>query len=130
LTLQTGRGTYYIQLLWEPQLIQPGKDTKFGIIFMDSSHSIIQGVNYSFKATNPNGSTIKDIKDQKALDGTSIQTVRFVKPDPVDVLITIDAVAGQTTGDFVENADFHLVVAPTSSSPPPHTPPNLLQSST
>ena len=98
---------------------------------MDSSHSIIQGVNYSFKATNPNGSTIKDIKDQKALDGTSIQTVRFVKPDPVDVLITIDAVAGQTTGDFVENANFHLVVATnSSSSSPPHTPPNLLQSST
>ena len=29
-------------------------------IFMDSSHFIIQDVNYGFKVTNSNGSTIKD----------------------------------------------------------------------
>jgi uncharacterized protein (UPF0333 family) len=112
LILQTGRGTYYIQLLWEPKTIQLGNDTKFGIIFMDSSKSIIKDVSYSFKVTegNTNGNIIKDLKDQKALDGTSTQVLRFTKPGPINILISIDAVAGQTAGDFVENVEFHLAV--------------------
>ena len=108
LILQTGRGTYYIQLLWEPKTIQLGNNTKFGIIFMDSSKSIIKDVSYSFKVTDSNGNIIKDLKDQKALDGTSTQVLRFTKLGPINILISIDAVAGQTAGDFVENAEFHL----------------------
>ncbi|MDQ3840903.1 MAG: hypothetical protein M3297_16745 [Thermoproteota archaeon] len=110
LTLQTGRGTYYIQLLWEPKTLQLGKDTKFGIIFMDSSKTIIKDVIYSFKVTDPNGSIIKDLRDQKALDGTSTQTLRFTKLGPVNIIVGVDAAAGQTTGDFVENVEFHLPV--------------------
>jgi hypothetical protein len=110
LTLQTGRGTYYIQLLWEPKIIQLGKDTKLGIIFMDGSKSIIKDVSYSFKVTDSNGNIIKDSKDQKALDGTSTQVLRFTKPGPINILISIDAVAGQATGDFIENVEFHLAV--------------------
>jgi hypothetical protein len=100
----------YIQLLWEPKIIQLGNDTKFGIIFMDSSKSIIKDVSYSFKVTDPNGNIIKDSKDQKALDGTSTQVLRFTKPGPVNIIIGVDAVAGQTAGDFVENVEFHLAV--------------------
>ena len=110
LTLQTGRGTYYIQLFWEPKSIEPAKDTKFGIIFMDNARSKIQDVSYSFVITDSNGTVLKDIKDQKAPDGKGTQIVKFDKSGPVDVLVSIDAVGGGTTGDFVENAKFHLVV--------------------
>jgi hypothetical protein len=110
LILQTGRGTYYIQLFWVPKTIQLGKDTKFGIIFMDSSKSIIKDVIYSLKVTDSNGNIIKDVKDQKALDGTSTQVLRFTKPSPINIIISVDAVAGQTTGDFIENVEFHLPV--------------------
>jgi hypothetical protein len=77
---------------------------------MDSSKSIIKDVSYSFKVTDSNGNIIKDLKDQKALDGTSTQVLRFTKPGPMNILISIGAVAGQTAGDFVENVEFHLAV--------------------
>jgi hypothetical protein len=77
---------------------------------MDSSKSIIKDVSYSFKVTDSNGNIIKDLKDQKALDGTSTQVLRFTKPGPMNILISIDALAGQTAGDFVENVEFHLAV--------------------
>jgi hypothetical protein len=117
--LQTGRGTYYIQLLWDPKTIKPGNNTDFGIIFMDNSKSLITDVSYSFKATDSDGKVVADLKDQKAPDGTGKQTVKFVKGGPVDVLVGIDAVAGQPSGEFIENADFNLVTAQTSSSSTP-----------
>jgi hypothetical protein len=116
MTLQTGRGTYYIQLLWEPKTIKPGNDTKFGIVFMDNSKSLVTDVSYSFKATDSDGKVIKDSKDQKAPDGTGTQVVKFTKGGPVDVLVSIDAVAGQPSGEFVENADFNLLTAQSSNS--------------
>lgn len=113
LTLQTGRGTYYIQLLWKPESIRVGNDTQFGIIFMDSSKSIVKDVSYSLKVLDSHGNILKDLKDQKALDGTSTQMLRFTKPGPINILISIDAVEGQTPGDFVENVEFHLAAAGT-----------------
>ena len=47
--LQTGRGTYYIQLLWDPKTIKPGDDTKFGILFMDNSKSLVTDVSTVLK---------------------------------------------------------------------------------
>jgi hypothetical protein len=110
LTLQTARGTYYIKLFWEPKLIEAGNDTKFGILFMDNSQSIIKDVSYSFVITDSNGTVLKDVKDQKALNGNGTQIVKFDKGGPVDVLVSVDAVSGGTNGDFVENAKFRLIV--------------------
>jgi hypothetical protein len=110
ITLQTSRGTYFIELLWQPQLIKSGNDTEFGVLFMDSSQLVVPGVSYSFKVSGPNNTVIEDLHDQKALDGTGIQTVRFDKPGPADVLVSIDGVQGQNLGDFVEKSDFNLVV--------------------
>jgi hypothetical protein len=111
LTIQTARGTYFIQLLWDPPTIQAGKTTDFGIIFQDSSQSLLSSVSYSFKVTDSSGKVIADVHDQKAPDGTGKQTVKFDKDGPADVLVSIDAVAGQPSGEFVENADFHLIAA-------------------
>jgi hypothetical protein len=110
LTLQTARGTYYIKLFWEPKLIKAANDTKFGILFMDNSQSIIKDVSYSFVITDSNGTVLKDVKDQKALNGNGTQIVKFDKGGPVDVLVSVDAVSGGTNGDFVENAKFRLIV--------------------
>lgn len=111
LTIQTARGTYYIQLLWDPQTISVGKATSFGIIFQDNSKNIQSGVSYSFKVTDSSGKVIRDVHDQNAQDGTGKQSdITFTKAGPANVLVSIDAVQGQPTGEFVENANFDVVV--------------------
>jgi hypothetical protein len=109
LTIQTARGTYYIQLLWDPPTIQTGKSTDFGVIFQDTSKSIVNQVSYSFKVTDPSEKVIADLHNQKAPDGTGKQTVKFDKEGPATVLVSIDAVEGQPSGEFVESADFHVI---------------------
>ena len=109
LSIQTARGTYYIQLLWDPPTIQSGKDIKFGVLFQSNSHSLLTDVSYSFKVTDSSSKVITDVKNQKAPDGTGIQTVKFTKPGPADVLVSVDAVQGQPSGDFVENAKFRVI---------------------
>jgi hypothetical protein len=110
LTIQTARGTYYIQLLWDPQTIQVGKATNFGVIFQDNSKTIQNGVAYSFKVTDSSGKVIRDVHNQGAQDGTGKQTdIIFTKAGPAKVLVSIDAVQGQPTGEFVENANFDVV---------------------
>lgn len=116
ITLQTGRGTYYIELLWQPPSIKSGTPTQFGILFMDSSQTTVPGVSYSFKVTGLNNSVLEDLHDQKALDGTGTQTVKFDKPGPVDVVVSVDGVQGQNLGDFVERSDFNLIVVPSGNT--------------
>ncbi|MBV9176558.1 MAG: hypothetical protein JO297_05935 [Nitrososphaeraceae archaeon] len=111
LTIQTARGTYYIQLLWDPQTISVGKATNFGVIFQDNSKNIQAGVSYSFKVTDSSGKVLSDVHDQNAQDGTGKQSgITFTKAGPANVLVSIDAVQGQPTGEFVENANFDVVV--------------------
>ncbi|HEY6885708.1 MAG TPA: hypothetical protein VI278_16875 [Nitrososphaeraceae archaeon] len=110
LTIQTARGTYYIQLLWDPQTIPVGKPTNFGVIFQDNSKTIQNGVAYSFKVTDSSGKVISDVHNQNAQDGTGKQSnIIFTKAGPAKVLVSIDAVQGQPTGEFVENANFDVV---------------------
>jgi|SRR5215212_923428 len=109
LTIQTARGTYYIQLLWDPPTIQAGKSTDFGLIFQDNSKSIVNQVSYSFKVTDSSGKVIADLHNQKAPDGTGKQTVKFDKEGPATVLVSIDAVEGQPSGEFVEQAPFNVI---------------------
>ena len=79
---------------------------------MDNSQSIIKDVSYSFVVTDSNGTVLKDVKDQKAPNGNGTQIIKFDKGGPVDVLISVDAVGGGTSGDFVENSKFRLIVTP------------------
>jgi hypothetical protein len=109
LTIQTARGTYFIQLLWDPQTIQVGKDIGFGVIFQDNSQNILNQVSYSFRVTDSSGKVLTDLHDQKATDGTGMQTVQFDKTGPSNVLVSVDGVAGNPSGEFVENANFHVV---------------------
>jgi hypothetical protein len=111
LKLQTARGTYYITLLWTPDPIKVGNETDFGILFLDNSQNVVPRVSYSFNMTDVNGTVIKDVHGQQALDGTGTQKVKFEKPGPVFVTVRVEDVQGENMGAFVESADFNLYVS-------------------
>jgi hypothetical protein len=110
ITLQTARGSFFIQLFF-PDVITSGNETTFGTLFMDNKKAGVTGVSYGFKITDANGTAIVDLKNQKATDGTGIQKVTFEKPGPITVTVSIEAVGAEFMGDFVESADFKLAVA-------------------
>jgi hypothetical protein len=53
---------------------------------------------------------LKDVHDQPAQDGTGVQTLTFTKPGPANVVVSIDAVTGNPTGEFVESSTFGLLI--------------------
>ncbi|MGA7603494.1 MAG: hypothetical protein WCE33_10465 [Nitrososphaeraceae archaeon] len=114
LKIQTARGTYIIQLLWEPEVIQVGQPTKFGLIFTGAAENILNEVRYGFKVTESDGTVLADLKNQKADDGTGIQRLTFEKEGPKDIEVTVEAVGGTPMGDFVEKSDFGIVVVPSA----------------
>ena len=59
---------------------------------MDNAQKVITQVSYDFKIIDKNGTAIIDLRDQKAQEGTAIQKVKFEKPDPIIVRVSIDAV--------------------------------------
>ena len=83
---------------------------QFGLLFKDAQQNVLSDVTYSVKATQGN-TTVSDVSDQHASDGTGIQTITFPKPGPAKMYISVDAVAGVPSGEFVESATFNLVVA-------------------
>src|SRR5919109_788990 len=110
LTVQTARGTYFIRLLWNPP-INAGTPEEFGILFMDNSQHIINHVNYGFKVTSStNNTVVKDLRNQKAPDGTGVQKIEFSEPGPYTIEVNVEAVAGNPMGIFVESARFGVVV--------------------
>jgi hypothetical protein len=112
LKIQTARGTYIIQLLWVPEVIQVGQPVDFGIIFTDAADKLRQEVRYGFKITESDGTVLTDLKNQKADDGTGKQRFTFEKEGPKDIDVTVEAVGGSPMGDFVEESTFGIVVAP------------------
>ena len=114
ITIQTARGTYFIEILtWQPPTITAGKPTQFGLLFKNSQQTIINDVTYSVKATQGN-TTVYDVHDQHAADGTGIQTITFPKPGSISMLISVDGVGGVPSGEFVESSTFSLLAAPAS----------------
>jgi hypothetical protein len=110
LTVQTARGTYFIRLLWNPT-INTGIPEEFGVLFMDNSQNILSQVNYGFKVTSSaNNTMIEDLGNQKASDGTGIQTIEFLQPGPYTIEVNVEAVAGSPMGVFVESAKFGVLV--------------------
>jgi hypothetical protein len=108
LTLQTERGTYFIRLYWDPVVIEPGKITKFGVLFMDRSHSVLYQVSYDFIAKSSKG-TVLELKNQKAPHGNGIQSIRFTQSGPATVSIKVVAIGDNSLGEFAEGADFEIV---------------------
>jgi hypothetical protein len=110
LTVQTARGTYFIRLLWNPP-INAGTPEEFGVIFMDNSQNILNQVNYGFRViSSANDTVIENLGNQKAQDGTGVQTIEFSEPGSNTTEVNVEAVAGSLMGIFVESARFGVVV--------------------
>ena len=105
---QTARGTYFIQLFWTPP-IKANDTTKFGILFKDNSQNLIGGISYGFKVTSQNGSSIGDMTNQKAPDGTGLQEVMFPTIGQYTIAVTVEAQAGTPLGMFVEQSKFDVI---------------------
>lgn len=110
LEIQTARGTYILQLLWDPEVIVAGQPVEFGILFGDAAGGIVDRVRYGFKVTEPDGTVLEDLKNQRADDGTGIQEYTFESDGPKDVEVTVDVVGGTPMGEFVESSKFGIVV--------------------
>jgi hypothetical protein len=110
LEIQTARGTYILQLLWDPEVIVAGQPVEFGILFSDAAGGIVDRVRYGFKVTEPDGTVLEDLKNQRADDGTGIQEYTFESDGPKDVEVTVDVVGGTPMGEFVESSKFGIVV--------------------
>jgi hypothetical protein len=109
LVLQTGRATYSIKLIWEPDPIVAGSNTTLGLIFSDSFGKGISGVSYDLDITAKNGTVVDELDRQRADEGTGLVTYTFPSPGPYDIKVTINAVEGVPTGEFVESATFSVV---------------------
>ena len=109
LVLQTGRATYSIKLIWEPDPIVAGNETKLGLIFSDSFGKTISGVSYDLEITAKNGTVVDELDRQRADEGTGLVPYTFPAPGPYDIKVTINAVEGVPTGEFVESATFSVV---------------------
>ena len=114
LTMATGRGSYIMTLSWSPDRIEPGKETDFNIQFEDSRGNPLERTNYDFVVKNAaNGEVIQEFKNQNTGEGSSGDfKVTFEQGGPVTVTATINSVSGGSTGEFIENADFNIVVVP------------------
>lgn len=116
LEIQTARGTYIIQLLWDPEVIVAKQPAEFGILFSNAAGSIVDGVRYGFKVSESDGKVLKDLRNQRADDGTGIQQLTFESDGPKDVEVTVEVVGGSPMGEFVESSTFGIVVQPTTET--------------
>lgn len=114
LKIQTARGTYIIQLLWSPEAIRVGQPVEFGTIFTNAAGNLVSDVRYGFKVTESDGTVLKDLKNQKADDGTGVQKLTFDKEGPKDIDISVEAVGASPMGEFVESSNFGVVVQPSA----------------
>ncbi len=109
LTLQTPRGTYNVQLLWEPVEIKAGNNTDFGVIFTDDKNNIVQRVTYGYKVLDENKTVVDEFKNQRANEGTGQFTYKFDTPGEKYLQIIVETANGEDLGMFVESATFGLV---------------------
>jgi hypothetical protein len=91
--------------------VNTGTPEEFGVLFMDNSQNILNQVNYGFEVTSSaNNTVIEDLRNQKAPDGTGVQTIEFPQLGPYNIEVNVEAVPGSPMGMFVESASFGVVV--------------------
>ena len=107
---RTARGDYFIQLDWSPTTITPGNETTFTIDILDKDQFPTSQASYDIKIVDSNSTSLLDLKNQLAREGTNSHTVTFDKPGIVDVKIKINSVKGIDTGLFIEEVEFQVPV--------------------
>jgi hypothetical protein len=109
---RTERGTYFIQLFWEPETIKAGNATRFGIVFKDDKGNSINQVGYNFAAIDSKGELASGKDAQITYKGTAIQQVTFKNPGPAKIRISISSAGTGADTGFVETGEFGVVVLP------------------
>ncbi len=110
LTILTPRGTFNIQLLWDPVEIKAGQNTTFGIILQDDRDNLVQRATYEIKITDENGEVLEELKNQRASEGTGQFVYNFEIPGVKRIQVTVTTVESASLDMFVESATFDLVV--------------------
>lgn len=103
---------YQIELDWEPVSIMPEQEVEFGISFFDQAGLPEQRVSYDFIVTDSQGNTLLEKKNQLADDGMGFQKATFADGGGKTITVKIIAVGGVDTSQFIESADFNIVVVP------------------
>jgi hypothetical protein len=114
LSKTTPRGTYSIEIDWDPAEIQPGSTVAFGLAMTESNGFPLQRVNYDFTVKNASGNVVQELANQNAEFGTATHEVKFDSAGPMTVTVKLNSISGQPAGagTFTESADFNIVVVP------------------
>ncbi|MDN5866635.1 MAG: hypothetical protein L0H55_04460 [Candidatus Nitrosocosmicus sp.] len=110
LSLLTPRGTYNIQLLWEPVEIKAGNDTNFGVIFSDDRNNIAERITYGYTVLDANRTVVDEFTNQRADDGIGQFTYTFDTPGQKYLQVIVESETGESLGMFVESVTFLLGV--------------------
>ena len=109
---------YQMELNWncaecsQKTSMEPGKDVQFSVSFFDNKGLPTQRVSYDFTVKDTSGQTILERKNQIADSGLGFQTVKFDQGGGKVITVKIDAVSGVPNDQFIETADFNVVVVP------------------
>jgi hypothetical protein len=103
---------YTIKLAWTPEEIRPGNDVSLGLEMYDPQEFPLLDVRYDLTVKDSKGQLVKEFKNQAAEVGTATHQVNFNGTGTMMVTVKLTAISGQTTGQFVESADFGIVVVP------------------
>jgi len=110
---RTARGTYTIQLNWQPVSIEPGKNVTFVVGAKDNLGNPISSGIYSLTINDANGTVFKQFNDQRINGGIGEPlAVTFPKAGSYKFTVTINSVAGIGGGVFTESANYNVVAVP------------------
>ncbi|MCI0560993.1 MAG: hypothetical protein MN733_21105 [Nitrososphaera sp.] len=110
----TPRGTYEVEIDWEPMEIRPNTPVVFGVTLTDSTGFPLERVNYDLTVRNGGGAVVQEFKNQNAELGTGTHEVTFEESGSMTVTVTINSISGVPAGGgtFTEAVDFNIRVVP------------------
>jgi hypothetical protein len=107
---RTDRGDFYVQLDWNPSTISVGEETTLTIDVLDKDQFPLNQASYDLTVTDANNTSIIDLKNQLAREGTKSHTMTFEQPGIANVKIKVNSVQGVGTGMFIEEVEFKVPV--------------------
>ncbi len=107
---RTERGDFYIQLDWDPTTIRAGGETTFTIDILDKDQFPTTQASYNLMITDSNNTSLLDLKNQLAREGTKSHTITFEQPGVVNVKVKVNSVKGVESGLFIEEVEFQVPV--------------------
>jgi len=110
LVQRTARGDYFIQLDWKPLPIIVGKETTFTIDLLNKDKFPLTQVSYDFTITDSNNTTILDLQNQRAPQGTQTHIMTFDQSGLVNIKVKVNSIKGIGTGMFIEEVNFKVPI--------------------